>query len=138
MDAQEDSGVPSLDRLTRIYLKIRSRIQELEKEHETELAKLKSARDEVANAMKDQMLTMGTKSARTDSGTVMLTTKTRYYSQDWEEMKKFVVENDAVDLLEKRISQTNMSQWLEANPEKVPPGLSSTTEMDVAVRKPTK
>jgi hypothetical protein len=134
---EQDTPLP-LNKLARIYLKIRGRIQQLEKEHEAELDKLKSARDEVANAMKDQMLATGTKSAKTDAGTVILGESKRYYASDWEEMKKFIIANEAVDLLEKRIAQSNMAQFLEANPEKVPPGLNVMSEITVSVRKPTK
>jgi len=66
---------------------------------------------------------------------VSLTEKTRYYTQDWDAFKRFVIENDAVDLLEKRISQTNMKLFLQENPTLVPPGLNSDTEIDVSIRK---
>jgi len=80
---------------------------------------------------------MGVTSVRTAQGTVVLSVKTRYNTQDWDSFKKFVVEHDAVDLLEKRIAQTNMSQFLEENPGLVPPGLNSSSEYDISVRKPT-
>jgi len=127
-----------MDTLAKVYLKIRGKIQELEKAHEAALAELKTQRDEVAGAMKDMMLSQGSKSVKTDSGTVMLTTSTRYYASDWDEMKKFILENEAVDLLERRIAQTNMATFLQDNPTKVPPGLNSMSEVSVSVRKPTK
>ena len=99
---------------------------------------LKAAQDEVKNAMKDQLKALGVTSVRTDEGTVVLSVKTRYNTQDWDSFKKFVVEQDAVDLLEKRIAQTNMAQFLEENPGAVPPGLNSSSEYDISVRKPTK
>jgi hypothetical protein len=69
---------------------------------------------------------------------VILATKTRYYTQDWSSFKDFILEHDAVDLLEKRIAQSNMAQFLEQNPGLVPPGLNSDTEYDVTVRRPSK
>jgi len=126
------------DRLTRIYMKMRVAIQELEREYDTKLEDLKSQQQAVKNAMKDQMLALGTKSARTEFGTVTLTEKSRFYTQDWDSFKHFVVEHDAVDLLEKRIHQSNMAKFLEENPSLVPPGLNSDTEFDVSVRKPSK
>jgi hypothetical protein len=41
-----------------------------------------------------------------------------------------------VDLLEKRIAQINMANFLEENPNVVPPGLNSSTEYDITVTKP--
>jgi hypothetical protein len=121
-----------LDKLARIYVKMRSAIQELDKQIET----IKEQQQEVKNAMKDQMMALGTKSARTEFGTISLKEKTRFYTQDWDSFKKFVVEHDAVDLLEKRIAQTNMQTFLEENPDLHPPGLSSTSEFDISVTKP--
>jgi|TARA_R110000868_G_scaffold215192_3_gene465289 hypothetical protein len=126
-----------LDKLTRIYIKMRTKLQDIEKEYDTKIEELKAQQQEVKNAMKDLMLASGTKSSRTDYGTVSLVQKTRYYTQDWDSFKKFVIEHDVVDLLEKRIAQTNMSKFLEENPTLVPPGLNSNTEFDISVRKPT-
>jgi hypothetical protein len=134
----EEQETMPLDKLTRIYLKIRAAIQAVEKEYDTKLESLKSQQQQVKNEMKEQLLKLGGKSFRTEYGTIVLAQKTRYYTQDWDSFKKFVVEHDVVDLLEKRIAQTNMAKFLEENPSLVPPGLNSDSEFDVSVRKPTK
>jgi len=127
-----------MDKLARVYLKIRTRIQELTKDYESEVEELKAQQDEIKAAMKDQLMALGSKSVKTDQGTVILTTKTRYFTQDWDAFKTFVVEHDALDLYEKRIHQSNMAKFLEDNPSLVPPGLNSDKEFDISVRKPTK
>ncbi len=136
MTETETETIP-LDRLAKIYRKIRSEIATLTQEYDTKVEALKAQQEELKNAMKDMMKTMGVTSVRTAQGTVVLSVKTRYNTQDWDSFKKFVVEHDAVDLLEKRIAQTNMSQFLEENPGLVPPGLNSHAEYDISVRKPT-
>ena len=136
MTETETETIP-LDRLAKIYRKIRSEIATLTQEYDTKVEALKAQQEELKNAMKDMMKTMGVTSVRTAQGTVVLSVKTRYNTQDWDSFKKFVVEHDAVDLLEKRIAQTNMSQFLEENPGLVPPGLNSHSEYDISVRKPT-
>jgi hypothetical protein len=88
--------------------------------------------------MKDQMMALGTNSVRTAEGTIILSQKTRYYTDDWDSFKQFVVQHDALDLFEKRIAQKNMSMFLEENPGVVPAGLNSMSEYAVTVRKPTK
>lgn len=137
MTEQTASVVP-LDKLARVYRKMQTKIQELTSAYESEVEKIKAQQDAVRNAMKDQMLALGVKTVRTDEGTVVLSTKTRYSTQDWDSFKQFVVQNDAVDLLERRIAQTNMAHFLEENPGLVPPGLNSMTEYAVSVRKPTR
>ena len=127
----------SLERLAKIYIKIRNTIQAVNKEYEGKIEELKAQQDIVSNAMKDQMMAQGMKTARTDNGTIILGQKQRFYTQDWAAFKQFVVEHDALDLFERRISQSNMQQFLEANPALVPPGLNAETEFTVSVRKPT-
>jgi ribosomal protein L4 len=136
MTEAESETIP-LDRLAKIYRKIRTEITTLTQEYDGKVETLKAQQEEIKNAMKDMMKTMGVTSVRTAQGTVVLSVKTRYNTQDWDSFKKFVVEHDAVDLLEKRIAQTNMNQFLEENPGLVPPGLNSTSEYDISVRKPT-
>ena len=126
-----------LDKLAKIYRKLRSKIADLTQEYDTQVEVLKAQQEEIKNAMKDQMKTMGVTSVRTTEGTVVLSVKTRYSTQDWDEFKKFVIAHEAIELLEKRIAQTNMKQFLEENPGVVPPGLNSTSEFDISVRKPT-
>ena len=127
-----------LDKLTRIYIKMRTKLQDIEKEYDTKIEELKAQQQEVKNAMKDLMLASGTKSSRTDYGTVSLVQKTRYYTQDWDSFKKFVIGHDVVDLLEKRIAQTNLARFLEENPGSVPPGLNSFSDFEIRVTKPSK
>jgi hypothetical protein len=126
-----------LDRLAKVYRKIRDQVSALTKEYDTQVEVLKAQQEEIKNAMKDQMQALGVTSVRTPQGTVVLSVKTRYSTADWDSFKKFVVEHDALDLYEKRIAQSNMKQFLEENPGVVPPGLNSNAEFDISVRKPT-
>ena len=133
---QQEDVVP-LDKLAKIYRKMRDRISELTREYDNEVETIKAQQAEIATAMKEQMQALGVTSVRTDQGTVVLSVKTRYSTADWDSFKSFVVEHDALDLFEKRIAQTNMKQFLEENPGVVPPGLNSNAEYDISVRKPT-
>ena len=130
--------VVPLDKLARVYRKIYTKVQELTKEYESQLEELEAKKTEIKAAMKDQMLALGTNSVRTDEGTIILSQKTRYYTDDWDSFKQFVVEHDAIDLFEKRIAQKNMAMFLDENPGVVPAGLNSMSEYAVTVRKPTK
>ena len=122
-----------VDKLVRIYMKMRTAIQDLDAQIEA----IKEQQQAVKNEIKDRMRDTGVKSLRTDHGTVSLMEKTRYYTNDLDSFKKFMVEQDALDLLEKRIAQGNMKLFLEENPGVVPPGLNSDTEFEISVRKPS-
>jgi len=132
-----DEIIP-LDKLARIYRKIKSEIDSLTQEYDTKLEALKAQQDELRFAMKDQMKALGVKSVNTTFGTVSLVNKTRYNTQDWDSFKKFIIEHDVVDLLEKRIAQANMARFLEENPAIVPPGLNAFTDFEIRVTKPSK
>ena len=127
-----------LDKLAKVYRKIRDRIGKLTQEYETQVEELKAQQAEIANAMKDTLMATGQKSANTEEGTIILGTKTRYTTHDWESFKKFVLEHEVPELFEQRIAQRNMAQWLTENPTLVPPGLDQATEFTVTVRKPSK
>jgi len=135
--ADDDMSVIPMDKLANVYRKMQAKIQQLTTEYETQVEQIKAQQEAVKNALKDQMLVLGVSSVRTDKGTVVLSTKTRYNTTDWDSFKSFVMENDALDLFEKRIAQTNMKQFLEENPGVVPPGLNSNAEYDISVRKPS-
>ena len=137
MSDSNEASIP-MDKLARVYRKMQTRIQTLTATYETEVEVLKAQQEAVKTALKDQMLALGVKSVNTAEGTVILSTKTRYSTQDWDAFKDFIKENDAIDLLEKRIAQTNMATFLGENPTHVPPGLNSNSEYSISVRKPTK
>ena len=124
----------SLEKLARIYRKIYLKAQEVQKE----LDRLEEQKTEIKLAMKDQMRALGINSVRTEGGNISMSSKIRYYTDDWDSFKTFALENDALDLFEKRIAQKNMALFLEENPGKVPAGLSSMSEITVTVTKPTK
>lgn len=132
----EAPAAPPLDKLAKAYRKIKARMQELTTAYDTEIDGLKAQLDVLSTAMKDQLLAQGVKSVNTAEGTIILATSTRYHATDWDAFKQFVQENDALDLFEKRIAQTNMANFLKENPDKVPPGLNSNSEYSISVRKP--
>ena len=125
------------DKLVRIYRKMSAKIAELEGEAERQIAAIKEQRDQISNEMRERMRKANVTSMKTDDGTAILGTKTRYSTNDWDAFKTFMVENDALDLMEKRIAQGNMQQFIEANPKTPVPGLTANTEYTISVRKPT-
>jgi hypothetical protein len=127
-----------MDRLAKVYVKIRDRISALTREYESQVETLKAQQGEVASTMKEQLRAMGSLSSKTEYGTVSLITKTRYYAMDKDAFKAFVLEHGAIDLLEQRVAQKNMAEFLIANPGVVPPGLNTVSEIEISVRKPTK
>lgn len=127
-----------MDKMAKVYVRIRDKIAELTKSYEAEVEALKAQQAIVASSMKEELRAAGMTSAKTEYGTVSIITKTRFVAQDWAAMKQFIIDNAAVDLLENRIAQKNMGEFLANNPGVVPAGLNTISEQTVSVRRPTK
>lgn len=125
------------DRLVRVYRKIRDAINEKEEAHKTEIAELKEQLDIVGAKLLEICNTQNMDSLRTPEGTATRRAVTRYWTNDWESMYGFIKEHDAPFLLEQRIHNGNMKQFLEENPETLPIGLNADTKYVISVRKPT-
>lgn len=126
-----------LDKLAKIRRKIRAEMERRTKEFDDAQAQLQKQLDMVDAELRDRLKELGSTSVKTEYGTVIMSVKTRYTTQDWDSFKQFVMQNDALDLMEKRIAQLNMKRFLEENPGLVPPGLNSDSEYVISVRKPT-
>ena len=124
------------DALLLAYRKIRDAINEKEEAHKAEIAELKAQQDLVSDALLALCNEQNLDSIRTPAGTVTRTVNTRYWTNDWESMHNFIKEHDALYLLEQRIHNGNMKQFLEDNPDDLPIGLNADTKYVVRVRKP--
>ena len=135
MSTTETATVP-LDRLAKIYRKIRDAKAALTTEYDTKIAGLEAQLEVVSDAMKEHMKAAGVTSVKTEEGTIILSKQTRYSVQDWDAFKAFVVEHGALDLFEKRVAQKNTEQFLEENPDVAIPSLMTDAKYVVSVRKP--
>ena len=124
------------DKLVAVYRKIRGVIDDKEAEHKALMAELKEQLEAVSDKLLDICNTQNLDSLRTPMGTVTRRTVTRYWTSDWEAMYGFIKEHDAPFLLEQRIHNGNMKEFLEENPEVLPMGLNADTRYAVTVRKP--
>jgi hypothetical protein len=110
----------------------------LEEEHKAKLAELKYQMDLVSQNLLEFCERHNLDSVRTPMGTVSRRVQTRYWTNDWESLYKCVEENGAYHLLEKRINNHNMKEFLEENPDILPPGLQVDRKYIVQVRKPNR
>ena len=127
----------SASKLSSIYLKIRDARSDLKAKYEEEDKQLEAQMDVIEAKLLEICKATDADSIKTQAGTVMRRVATRYWTNDWDSMYNFVKENDAYGLFEKRISQTNMKQFLEENPDQHPAGLQIDNKYAITVRKPT-
>lgn len=119
------------NKLVKIYLKIRDKRAELSKQ-DGEL-------EEQQNIIEAELLAIcketGADGLRTEFGTVTRSVKKRFWTSDWSSFYDFVKEHNAIELLEKRVAQSNMATFIEDNPDAVPPGLQVDSRYTAVIRR---
>jgi hypothetical protein len=125
------SEAPTADRLAKIYVKIRDKRRELEKQ----AAELKEQQDIVAAQLLEICKEQGAQTIRTEHGTVSRRVAKNYWTNDWDSFYKFIKDNDAFSLMHQRINNTNMAQYLEENPDLLPPGLNADITQTITILK---
>ncbi|MCH9834017.1 hypothetical protein K0U83_00060 [bacterium] len=124
------------DKLVKAYVRIRDAKEQMEREHEEKIAKLKADLETVESALLELCKETGQEGGKTQFGTFSRTVKSRYWTSNWERMHAFIRENDALELLEQRLHQTNFKQFLIDNPDKLPEGLNVDSKYSIVVRRP--
>lgn len=130
----EPKTIPT-DKLVKAYIKIRDARKELSDEFEKQDSDLKESLEIIEAQLLEACKAIGADSIRTPFGTLSRTVKKRYWTNDWHSFYAFLKEHEALELLEKRVSQTNMSTFLEENPDLHPPGLNVDSRYSVVVRR---
>lgn len=121
--------------LAALYIKMRDKRAQLLHDYEAADNTVKEQMKLVQQKLLDICNETGANSLKTPYGTVTRSIKNRYWTSDWSAMREFIKDNDALDLLEQRIHQTNMKTFLAEHPDKLPPGLNQDSEFTISVRK---
>lgn len=121
--------------LAAVYIKIRDKRQKLRADYEVEDRALEEQLEILEEEMLEKCKEEDADSIRTPHGTIIRSIKQRFWPADWEVFNRYVLDHEAVGLLEKRVHQTNMSQWIEEHPEDPVPGLNIDRRYTCSVRK---
>ena len=133
-DAVEVSGVP-LAKMTKVYLKIKAERDRLSAEYKEADSELVSQQDKIRSALLGYLKENELKSVKTDAGTFYRTVKQKYWTSDWENMHKFILEHEVPEFLDKRLNQKNVREFLEEHPDLLPKGLNVDAEFALTIRK---
>jgi uncharacterized membrane-anchored protein YhcB (DUF1043 family) len=135
-DKMEDTKpVVQVNTLVQEYIALRDAKDEIKREAEAKMQELEGQMDEISQTLLDHFKESGIDKAGTPFGTAYRTIKSRYWTNDWDAMYTFIAENNAYELLEKRLHQSNMKQFLEENPDVQPKGLNIDNEYKIVVRR---
>ena len=127
-----------LEELVKIYFTIRTEREKIIDEYESKDRDLKADMALVEQSMLSICNDTNADSIKTQNGTVMRKLNERFYCSDWDNFRQFVLENEAVELLERRIHQGNFKEFIaEHEQDGLPPGVNVMREFGISVRKPT-
>tara|TARA_Y100001973_G_C5142108_1_gene303486 strand:+ start:342 stop:743 length:402 start_codon:yes stop_codon:yes gene_type:complete len=127
-----------VSKLTKVFIKIRDERKQIADDFNKRDGELAAKQDMIKSALLNHLQEQNIDSIKTAEGTFFRSTKQKYWTSDWPSMYEFVIENQVPDLLEKRLHQTNMKQYLEDNPDLLPKGLNVDSEYTLSIRKPKK
>lgn len=125
----------NVDDVVATYMKLRSQKEAIEAEAKGRVSGIKAKMEKLEAWIKEQADAQGVTSFKTKHGTAFLTTTDYANVADWDAVLGFIRENEAFDMLEKRISKTAVRGYIDAN-KAVPPGVNYGTKLEVNVRKP--
>ena len=127
----------NLEELVKDYLEIRGRREAILADYESRDNELKEALKNIEAEMLVVCNATNADSIKTSHGTVIRKLNERFYCNDWDNFRKFVLDNQAVELLERRIHQGNFKEFMtERESDGLPPGVNVMREFGIVVRKP--
>jgi len=134
-DTRQKLGVPNIGDVIRTYMKLREQKSTIEAEVKERVSELKAKMEKLEAYLKTQMDAQGLTSFKSDFGTAFLTTTDYANVADWDAVLGFIRDNEAFDMLEKRVSKVAVRGYIEQT-KAVPPGITYGTKLEVNIRKP--
>jgi hypothetical protein len=130
--------VVKLDSIVKTYLTIRDEKERLAREHDMKDRELANDLAQIEQVLLSSCNDINADSIRTSVGTIIKTTRENFVCSDWDNFKDYVMEHQAIELLQQRIHQANFKEFLSGREEEgLPPGISTMREFKVTVRKPS-
>lgn len=127
------------DDIVEAYMNVRAAREQLKAQFEEKDNEFKQLLAELGAALLSVCNNINADSIKTKHGTAIRQLKERYTCTDWESFHKFVLDKQALHLLERRVHQGNMKNFMEENSDDgLPPGTNVMREYEISVRKPSK
>lgn len=117
-------------------LDIRERRDALKRAYEAEDVGLKQMYEKGDAFIRQHLQTSGEDGFKINGvATVFTSQRLKASVGDRAAFKDFVLENDAIDLMEFRVSVTNLKEYMEEHDGAVPPGVTARTERTLNIRR---
>ena len=127
----------NVDKLVKVYVKMRDAKSALTAKHKDEEEKLEAQMDIVRAALDEAIVATGGTAIKTEYGTASRVVKRRFWTADKEAFLDFCLQNDVRGMLDVRVAQKNTGEWIDEHPDNVPNGINIEQKYDVLVRRAT-
>lgn len=124
-----------MDDLSQQYLRLRQQRELLKERFTAEDDELEKGMAEIEAQLLDTLNSINSNSLSTSSAVVMRSVRKRYNPSNWDAVYKLIEKHKAFALLEKRIHNGNMKDFLEEHPDEYPAGLNVDSRYAVTVRR---
>lgn len=135
MSGNEQAKTPlSIDQRIQQYVMLRDKIKEEDDAHKSKMKPFREALEGLNNIILDLLSKTGGDSIKTKHGTAYRTVKRSASLEDADAFMKFVIEKEAFELMERKVSVTAAEAFAEENGI-LPPGVKMTSTTVVGVRR---
>jgi hypothetical protein len=124
-----------LDKVAKTYVKIRDKRSALKKAYEAEDLKLTDQLETLDSFLLETLQSLGAESVRTKHGTVVKTLAVKPSCGDWGAFGEWIIENNALEALERRVKKSFIVDYMNDNKDELPPGISVLKEYTVTIRR---
>jgi hypothetical protein len=126
----------TLDSMIQRYVALRDKKEAIQEKHKTELAPVNEFLSQLEAHMLEAMNQQGLQNVKSPHGTAFKVTRTSATVSDWEQFLAYVRNNEAWDLLERRVAKLAAQAVIEETQTPIP-GVETSSEVCVNVRRPT-
>ena len=135
LEEQKTEQQVNLDRMAKVYVRIRDERAAKKKIWEAEDLQLKEQLETLNGHFLAVMQTLGVESVRTAHGTAYRSIEIKPTCGDWAAFGNWIIKNEAVEALEKRVKKSFIIEYMETHKNKLPPGISVIREYTVTIRR---
>ena len=124
-----------MDELSVQYIKLRQQREVLAQQFKDADAVIEKAMAEIEAQLLDTLNASNSNSMSTNSAVIIRTVRKRYMPSNWAAVYELIKKHDAYGLLEKRVHNGNMKDFLEEHPDEYPAGMNVDSRYAVTVRR---
>ena len=124
-----------MDELSVQYIKLRQQREVLAQQFKDADSVIEKDMAEIETQLLDTLNASNSNSMSTNSAVVIRTVRKRYMPSNWPAVYELIKKHDAYGLLEKRVHNGNMKDFLEEHPDEYPAGMNVDSRYAVTVRR---